>query len=105
MFLVLERLLNHPWFFKSRVEIGDLSDHLSIILEISSSKKRPFYPLNFNQDRLKEMDYQKLVEENLIHLNEELATPRMLQFDENISKIKQATYKWAKDFKKNNRLS
>jgi hypothetical protein len=94
-------LLDNPWFFKLWVKIGGLSDHLLIILEISSSKKRPSYPMKFNQDWLKEKDYQKLVEEKWIHLNEESETPLMHQFVENISRIKHATISWENAYKKN----
>jgi hypothetical protein len=43
----------------SRVEIGGLSNHLPIVLEISKAGKNKHYPLKFNQDWLNEEDYRK----------------------------------------------
>jgi hypothetical protein len=60
-FFISEGMIENRWEIIPRLEIGGLSDHLSIILEVSKDGlSRPFH-MKFNQEWIKEEDYQKMV--------------------------------------------
>jgi hypothetical protein len=82
------------------VEIGGISNHLPIILEVSKASLKMSLPMKFNHDWLKEEDYQKMVEETWCPMSEDVSQSSMKQFSENIGKIRKATISWANDFKK-----
>jgi hypothetical protein len=63
-FLIYEDLIDIPFFFKSHVELGEISDHMPIVLEVTKFGTRSPTPMKFKKEWLIEEDYKKLVMES-----------------------------------------
>jgi hypothetical protein len=63
-FMIYEGLIEKNWSISSRVDIGGISNHLPIVLEVLNSDSTRSFPIKFNQDWLKEEEYRKMVMES-----------------------------------------
>jgi hypothetical protein len=83
---------------KSRVDLGGISDHCPILLNIESEEHNPPAPFKFIFSWLK-YDFIKLVEYNWTHLKYDESIPYMQQFSQNLKFLKRKIKNWSKSFK------
>jgi hypothetical protein len=94
----IQKYVRNRWAISSRVEIGGILDHLSILLEISKASMNRHYPLKFNLEWLKEEYYRNMVMDSWVPLEDEEDMTFMQHMAENIGKIRKETILWEKEF-------
>ena len=62
-FLLSKNLLSVSLIIRTWVEVGGLSYHLPVLLQIQKPEDKPVAPFKFNLEWLLEEDYRKLIEE------------------------------------------
>jgi hypothetical protein len=98
----LESMLENPWIIKSSVTVGNISDHMPIILNISKGGLKPPSPLKFNHDWLKESDFKKLIENEWTHLKDLSDAFICNKWLSNMEKFKQVSRIWSRNFNRKN---
>ena len=83
------------------VEVGGMSDHLPVFLQIQNPEIKPMAPFKFNPAWLMEEDYRKLIGNLLRPLEENANFSYMKRIVENLHKVKRVTKPWARVFSAN----
>jgi hypothetical protein len=83
---------------KLKVVVGDISNHMPILLEIANNSACPLSPMKFNHAWLCEEDFKSLIKDLWIPLVDGSGVSYMQQFATNISSMTRAITKWAKAF-------
>jgi hypothetical protein len=87
---------------KTSVEVGGLSDHHPISLQIVFDAISPKPPLKINKNWLAEEDFKNLVLSEWRSLDSSITDPMMKKFSNNLARVKWAIKKWIPIYKARN---
>ena len=92
--MLSENFLSGSLIFRTWVEVGGLSDHLPVLLQIQNIETKPTAPFKFNPAWLLEEYYPNLIGDTWRLLEENPNINFMKQLSENLKKVKKVTKPW-----------